>query len=139
MIFWYFCLICLLSNIPETGCKKSWIPWIRIRNTAKSAAQHSLEWFLTLSIIYNFEVFPFLEGQVFVSSRIIVVQGNEHLQTFCYCNLNQGWGSGFGKISDPGLCTPNDRRYLKYYWMKILDNFASLLFCFHTFGVRRSL
>ena len=25
-------------------------------------------------------------------------------------------GSGFGKISDPGLCTgSNDRRYLKYY------------------------
>ena len=27
----------------------------------------------------------------------------------------QGCGSGFGRIPDPGLCTPNDIRYLKYY------------------------
>ena len=25
------------------------------------------------------------------------------------------------------------------FWLNILDNFKSLLFCFHTFGVRRSI
>ena len=30
-------------------------------------------------------------------------------------SFNQCCGSGFGRIPDPGLCTPNDRRYLKYY------------------------
>ena len=53
--------------------------------------------------------------------------------------LNQGCGSGFGRIPDPGLCTPNERRYIKYYKVNILDNYASLLFCFHNFGVGRSL
>ena len=47
-------------------------------------------------------------------------------------------GNLFCSVADPGLCTPIDRRYLKYYKIKI-DNFASLLFCFHTFGVRRPL
>ena len=53
----------------------------------------------------------------------------------------QGWRSGFGKISDPGLCTPNDRRYLKYYWIKILEILqAFFLFSYflcHTFSVSR--
>ena len=48
-------------------------------------------------------------------------------------------GPIFCKISGSGLCTPNYRRYLKYYWMKIPDNFASFLFCFNAFGVRRFL
>ena len=53
--------------------------------------------------------------------------------------FNSGMRIRFCKISDPGLCTPKDKRSLKYYKMKILDNFTSVLFCFHTFGVRRSL
>ena len=36
--------------------------------------------------------------------------------------------------SNPGLCTPNDGRYFEYYWMNILENLSSLLFCFHTFA-----
>ena len=44
-----------------------------------------------------------------------------------------GCGSGFSQNKpDPGLWTPNER----FFWM-ILDNFKFLLFCFHTFGVRR--
>ena len=43
------------------------------------------------------------------------------------------------KKPDPGLCTSNEGRFLKVYWMNILDNIKSLLFCFHTFGVRRTI
>ena len=43
------------------------------------------------------------------------------------------------KISNPGLCTPNDKRYLKYYWMNILDKIECLLFCLRTFSVRSSV
>jgi len=45
----------------------------------------------------------------------------------------------FGQKPDPGLCTSNEGRFLKAYWMNILDNSKSLLFCFHTFGVRRTI
>ena len=31
------------------------------------------------------------------------------------------------------------KRFLKVYFMNILDNFKSILFCFHTFGVRRTI
>ena len=44
--------------------------------------------------------------------------------------VNQGWGSGVDQKPDPGLCTSNKGRFLKVYWMNILDNFLSLLFCF---------
>ena len=43
------------------------------------------------------------------------------------------------KKTDPELCTSNKRRFLKVYWMNILDNIKSLLFCFHTSGVRRTI
>ena len=43
------------------------------------------------------------------------------------------------KKPDPGLCTSNEGRCLKVYFMNILDYFKSLLFCFHTFGVRRTI
>ena len=46
--------------------------------------------------------------------------------------LKQGWGSGFGQKPDPGLCTSNEGRFLKVYWMNMLDNFERLLFCFYT-------
>ena len=42
-------------------------------------------------------------------------------------------------IRNPGLCTLNEGRFLKVYKTNILDNFKTLLFCFHTFGVRRSI
>ena len=41
------------------------------------------------------------------------------------------------KKPDPGLCTSNDGRFSQVYNTNILDNFQSLLFCFHTFSVRR--
>ena len=41
----------------------------------------------------------------------------------------------FGQISDPGLCTLTEGRFLNFGWINILDNFKSLLFCFHTVGV----
>ena len=43
------------------------------------------------------------------------------------------------KKPDPGLCTSNEERFLKFYWMNILYNFKRYLFYFHTFGVRRSI
>ena len=43
------------------------------------------------------------------------------------------------KKPDPGLCTSNEGRFLKVVRANILDHFISLLFCFHTFGVRRPL
>ena len=60
-------------------------------------------------------------------------------------SYRQGWGSGFAKISDPGLCTPYDRRFLKSYWMKILDNFCkpyilfSYIWCLTFSASRRAL
>ena len=39
----------------------------------------------------------------------------------------------------PGLYTSNEWRFLKLYKTNILDNIKSLLFCFHTFGVRRTI
>ena len=50
--------------------------------------------------------------------------------------------SGFDKKKkDPGLCTLNEilKRFLKNYQMNNLDKFKSRPFCFHTFGVRRSI
>ena len=43
------------------------------------------------------------------------------------------------KRTDPGPCTSNEGRFLKVYKMNFLDNFKSLLLCFHTFGVGRSI
>ena len=43
------------------------------------------------------------------------------------------------KNPDPGLSTSNEGRFLKVHWMNILDNIKSLLFCFHTSGVRRTI
>ena len=42
------------------------------------------------------------------------------------------------KKTDPGS-VPQTKRFSKFYKMNILDNIKSLLFCFHTFGVRRSI
>jgi len=54
--------------------------------------------------------------------------------------IKQEWESGFGKKkTDPGLYTSNKGRFLKVYRMNILDNLNSLLFCFHTYGVRRTI
>jgi len=39
------------------------------------------------------------------------------------------------KKPDPGLCTSNEGRFLA----NILDNFKSHLFCFHTYGVSRTI
>ena len=36
-------------------------------------------------------------------------------------------------------CTSNAGRFLKVYWMDVSDDFKSLLSCFHTFGVRRTI
>ena len=43
------------------------------------------------------------------------------------------------KKPDPGLCTSNEGRFLKVCKANILDNFKTHLFCFHTFGVRRTI
>ena len=43
------------------------------------------------------------------------------------------------KKPDPGLYTSNEWRFLKVYETNILDNIKSLLFCFHTFGARRTI
>ena len=43
------------------------------------------------------------------------------------------------KKTDPGLCTSNEGRILEVYKMNILDNFKRFFFCFHTFGVRRTV
>ena len=43
------------------------------------------------------------------------------------------------KKPDPGLCTTKEGRFLKVFKANILDNFKSLLFCLHTFGVRRNI
>ena len=43
------------------------------------------------------------------------------------------------KKTGSGLCTSNIQRILKFYEMNVLDNFISILFCFHTFVVRRSI
>ena len=55
------------------------------------------------------------------------------------CTLFQGSGSGFDQKTDPGLCTSNKTRLSKFYIINTLDNVKSLLFCFHTFGVGRSI
>ena len=39
----------------------------------------------------------------------------------------------------PGLCTANEGRFLKVFKTNILNNLKSLLFCYHTFGVRRTI
>ena len=54
-----------------------------------------------------------------------------------YITITQGWGSGFGQKIGSGALY--EGRFLWLYWMNILDNFKSLLFCFHSFGVRRSI
>ena len=51
----------------------------------------------------------------------------------------QEWRSGFGQKTDPGLCSSNEGRFLKVFQANILDNSNSHLFCFHTFGVRRTI
>ena len=43
------------------------------------------------------------------------------------------------KKPDPGLSTSNEERFFKVFFANSLDNFESLLFCFHTFGVRRTI
>ena len=43
-----------------------------------------------------------------------------------------------GQKPDPKLCTSHEGRFLKLYQTNTLDNF-SLIFCFHTFGVKRSI
>ena len=43
------------------------------------------------------------------------------------------------KPPDPGLCTSKEGRFLKAYNTNISDNFKTHLFCFHTFGVRRTI
>ena len=40
---------------------------------------------------------------------------------------------GFGQKTDLGLCTSNERRVLKFYWMNILDNFKASFFVFILF------
>ena len=37
---------------------------------------------------------------------------------------------------NPGLCSSNEWRFLKVYNTNISDNFKTLVFCFHTSGVR---
>ena len=54
--------------------------------------------------------------------------------------IKAGMRIRFGpKKPDVGLCTSNEGRFLKCYFTNILDNNKSLLFCFHTFGVRRTI
>ena len=43
------------------------------------------------------------------------------------------------KKPTPGLCTSKEGRFLKVFKANISDNFKSLLFCSHTFGVRRTI
>ena len=52
---------------------------------------------------------------------------------------NQGGGSSFGLKPGSGALSSNEGRFLKVYRLNILDNIKSLLFCVHTFGVRRTL
>ena len=40
-----------------------------------------------------------------------------------------------GQKPDPRLCTANEGRFLKLYRINTLD----IIFCFHTFGVERSI
>ena len=40
---------------------------------------------------------------------------------------------------DQGLCPSNEGSFLKGFQANILENFKSHLFCFHTFGVRRTI
>ena len=115
--FTTFFLLLFLLNMTYIVYFTCWVSWSISRNFALLLSPELKSKLLNLYSIYHYQ---------------------EEIYLYCIAIL-QGWGSGFGKISDPGLCTPNDKRYLKYYKMKILDNFASLLFCFHTFGVRRSL
>ena len=46
---------------------------------------------------------------------------------------------GLAKNRLQGFLTSNKGRFLKFYKMNILDNFNRLLFCVHTFGVKRTL
>ena len=43
------------------------------------------------------------------------------------------------KKPDPGLCMANEERFLKDFKKNILDILNTLLFCFHTFSVRRTI
>ena len=43
------------------------------------------------------------------------------------------------KKPDPGFYTSNEWRFLKVDKTNILDSIKSLFFCFHTFGVRRTI
>ena len=52
---------------------------------------------------------------------------------------NQGWGSGVGLENGSGALYLKQIEILKVYWMNILDNIKIILFCFHTFGVRRTI
>ena len=51
----------------------------------------------------------------------------------------QGWISGFGQKTGSGALYLKRREIFKSLKIIILDIFKSLLFCFHTFGVRRPL
>ena len=37
----------------------------------------------------------------------------------CQVYYKRRFGSGYWPNSDPGLCTLNEVRYLKFYWIKI--------------------
>ena len=58
--------------------------------------------------------------------------GSEH-------NIWIGLCPAWGKKPDPGLCTSNEGRFLKFYFFDILENFNSFLIYFHTLGVRRTI
>ena len=54
-------------------------------------------------------------------------------------DLYLGMRIWFGQKPDPWLCTSNEGRFLKVSKTNVLDNFKTLLSCFHNIGVRRTI
>ena len=53
-----------------------------------------------------------------------------HAQERFLLHKTRGVDPVFSRIPEPGLCTPKDRRYSKYYKMNILDNFEAFFFVY---------
>lgn len=75
---------CNMGNCNERSNLRFSLDWLQFRHIIRRYVSLLLGRFwsckppVPLRIVQNFQVLPFLEAQIFVSSRIVVVQGDEN-------------------------------------------------------------
>ena len=74
---------------------------------------------------------------IFPPKSLFLIFSSGHFPTHIF--LIQGWRSGFWPKTGYTALYLKRREIFKVYWINVLDNFNSLLFCFNTFGVRRTI